>query len=145
MASKKSVPPKYEGGCLCGQVSYASTGDPVFQVNCHCRDCQKTTGCAYAPVMFFVRDALKISGELTYHATTGGSGRTISRGFCSNCGAQVVGDADMVGTLLSVRAGTLDDPDLYQPKANVFVSQAAAWDAMDPQLPKFDRWPSPRS
>jgi len=125
-------------------VSYVSNSEPVFQFNCHCRDCQKSTGCAYAPVMFFARDALRFSGAVTYHAIKGGSGHTIKRGFCGDCGAQMVGDADMADTLLSVRAGTLDDPSLYKPRADVFVSQAAAWDAMDPQLPKFDRWP-PRS
>ncbi|MGY4516263.1 GFA family protein [Lysobacter sp. HA18] len=135
---------KCEGRCLCGQVSYASVSDPVFQFNCHCWDCQKSTGCGYAPVMFFARDALRVSGEVTYYAIKGGSGHSIARGFCANCGAQILGDADVVGTLLSIRAGTLDDPSLYRPKADVFVSQAAAWDAMDPQLPKFDRWPPQR-
>lgn len=135
---------KYEGRCLCGQVSYASSSEPVFQFNCHCWDCQKSTGCGYAPVMFFAREALQVSGEVRYHAVKGGSGHTIARGFCSTCGAQMVGDADMVGALLSIRAGTLDDPSLYRPKADVFVSQAAVWDAMDPKLPKFDRWPPKR-
>lgn len=140
----QNSPAKYEGRCLCGQVSYTSDSDPVFQFNCHCWDCQKSTGCGYAPVMFFARDTLQVSGELTYHAIKGGSGHTIARGFCRICGAQMVGDADMVDTLLSIRAGTLNDPSLYRPKANVFVSQAAAWDPMDPQLPKFDRWPPQR-
>ncbi|QNN46066.1 GFA family protein [Thermomonas brevis] len=137
--------PAYEGRCLCGQVSYVATGEPVFQFNCHCDDCRKSTGCAYAPIMFFARAAVKVSGNLTYHAMRGGSGHTIARGFCGGCGAQIVGDADMVGSLLSIRAGTLDDPGLYQPKADVFVSQAAAWDAMDPRLPKYDRWPPRRA
>lgn len=135
---------RYTGRCLCGQVSYVASGKPVFQFNCHCRDCQRSTGCAYAPIMFFAREALEVNGALAYHAMRGGSGHAIARGFCGGCGAQVIGDADLVGNLLSVRAGTLDDPGLYRPKADVFVSQAAAWDAMDPHLPKHDRWPPPR-
>ena len=131
----------YGGGCLCRQVTYVVTGKPVFQFNCHCRDCQRSTGCGYAPVMFFKRDALKVLGALTHYTIRGGSGHTISRGFCSSCGAQVVGDAAMAEGLISVRAGTLDNPDLFTPKANVFASQAAKWAAMDPGLPAFDRWP----
>lgn len=131
----------YTGRCLCGRVSYASAGPPVFQFNCHCADCRRSTGCAYAPVLFFERDALHVDGDVRYFASVGGSGHTISRGFCATCGAQVLGDAAMVGALLSVRAGTLDDPTLYTPRADVFVAQAAAWDAMDPSLPKFARWP----
>ena len=33
--------------------------------------------------------------------------------------------------MISIRAGTLDDPSLYQPRAEVFVSQAYAWDTLN--------------
>ena len=36
--------------------------------------------------------------------------------------------------MISIRAGTLDDPSLYQPRAEVFVSQAYAWDTLNPNL-----------
>lgn len=143
-ASTKLAPPRYEGRCLCGEVSYIAVSEPVFQFNCHCRDCQRSTGCTYAPVMFFPREGLQVSGEVAYYRMQGGSGHTIARGFCRTCGAQVLGDADVARALVSIRAGTLDDPGLYRPKADVFVSQAAGWDAMDPDLPKFERWPPQR-
>ena len=82
-----------------------------------------------------------LSGALAYHTISGGSGHQMTRGFCKCCGAQMVGDAAMVDTLISTRAGTLDEPDNYRPKADVFVSQAPCWDALDPSLPKFSRWP----
>ena len=36
------------GGCLCGAVRYECTGEPVFSLLCHCRDCQRQSGSAYA-------------------------------------------------------------------------------------------------
>ena len=30
------------GKCLCGEVIFQVTGDPVMQGNCHCTDCKKT-------------------------------------------------------------------------------------------------------
>ena len=36
------------GGCLCGAVRYESTGEPGFALLCHCRDCQRQSGSAYA-------------------------------------------------------------------------------------------------
>ena len=39
----------FTGGCLCGQVRYECSADPFFMGNCHCRDCQKSSGGAYEP------------------------------------------------------------------------------------------------
>ncbi|HYV89124.1 MAG TPA: aldehyde-activating protein, partial [Candidatus Polarisedimenticolia bacterium] len=41
---------KITGGCACGAVHYEIGAEPVFMLNCHCRDCQRATGAAYAPV-----------------------------------------------------------------------------------------------
>ncbi|MFI7966219.1 aldehyde-activating protein, partial [Acinetobacter baumannii] len=41
--------------------------------------------------------------------------------------------------MISIRAGTLDDPSLYQPRAEVFVSQAYAWDTLNPNLKHFEK------
>ncbi|MFE8072582.1 GFA family protein [Marinobacteraceae bacterium S3BR75-40.1] len=125
------------GRCLCGAVSYECSSDPVLQFNCHCRDCQQSTGAAYAPIMFFRRRDVHINGALSYFESVGGSGKKIRRGFCPTCGAQMIGDVELVQSLLSIRAGTLDDPSHYRPGADIFCSQAAPWDCMDAALPKF--------
>lgn len=132
---------KYEGRCLCGEISYICSGEPVFQFNCHCRDCQRSTGAAYAPIMFFQRKDIHINGNLKFYESKGGSGKVISRGFCPSCGAQIVGDVEDASPLLSIRPGTLDDTDSYRPRANVYTAHAASWDAMDPTLPKFAAMP----
>ena len=40
--------PPMTGGCLCGAVRYESTGEPGFALLCHCRDCQRQSGSAFA-------------------------------------------------------------------------------------------------
>jgi hypothetical protein len=134
----------YTGRCLCGSVSYKCTSEPVFQFNCHCRDCQKSTGGPYAPIIFFKREDVHLEGPLTYYESLGRSGKKIRRGFCPTCGAQVIGDVDVVHHLLSIRAGTLDDTSQYQPGADAFCSQAAVWDCMDDNLPRFAELPVPK-
>ncbi len=38
----------FEGGCACGQVRYRLLSRPMFTHCCHCLDCQKQTGSAFA-------------------------------------------------------------------------------------------------
>ena len=40
---------RFTGGCLCGAVRYECSADPFFMGNCHCRDCQRSSGGAYEP------------------------------------------------------------------------------------------------
>lgn len=35
---------KLEGRCLCGNVTYTCDADPIASANCHCHDCQKSSG-----------------------------------------------------------------------------------------------------
>jgi hypothetical protein len=40
-----------EGGCLCGRVRYSAEAEPTFAGVCHCTDCQKFSGSAFATVL----------------------------------------------------------------------------------------------
>ena len=134
----------WTGGCLCGGVRWRSTAPPVFQFNCHCIDCRKSTGAAMLPLMFFPAQALRIDGPLVSFASRGGSGGRIRRDFCGRCGAQVTAHVDMVPALQSIRAGTLDDISRYVPKANAFLAHAPGWMPIDASLPGFPGLPRPR-
>ena len=35
---------KLEGGCYCGNVRYASEGEPTLKAQCHCRECKYISG-----------------------------------------------------------------------------------------------------
>ena len=63
-----------KGSCRCGQVSYASTADPVFVGLCHCRACQKSTGSAYAAVLAVPTASLAVTGTTKRFDDTGDTG-----------------------------------------------------------------------
>ena len=128
----------FQGACLCGAVRYQAHGTPLIQFNCHCRDCQRSTGAAFAPILFFRREDVQLHGELAHFESPGGSGAVLRRGFCRQCGAQMTGEPASAPGLISLRAGTLDDPAMFQPSADIFVAQAAPWDCLSPLTSKHD-------
>ena len=69
----------------------------------------------------------------------GASGKPIRRAFCPTCGSQMFGLPEIVPDMISIRAGTLDDPNLYQPQAEIFVSHANQWDMLNPELLHFEK------
>lgn len=133
--------PLLTGGCLCGRVRYTARGAPTFELNCHCRVCQKITGSGYTPVAAFAEDAVRVEGEIKYHERLGDSGRKVWEGFCAECGARLTGKAETMPGLLLLQAGNYDDPNRFKPTADIFTASAAHWDAMDPALAKFAGMP----
>lgn len=132
---------KYSGGCLCGQVRYATDHDAAFSGNCHCTDCQRASGGPFAPVAMFPIAAVTITGTPKFFRSHGDSGNVIERGFCQDCGSQLFVKLEAIPAWLGVRPGSLDDPSLFRPSLDFFVASAQAWDHMDPGLPKQPRSP----
>lgn len=132
---------KISGGCICGAVRYECAADPVMTANCHCRDCQKAGGGAFAPALAVPAQALKISGEVKYYDTKSDSGHNVSRGFCPNCGARLFGKPSRMPELAVVMAGSLDDPSWYRPGMNLYTDSAQPWVPLDAALPRFANLP----
>lgn len=133
---------KYTGGCLCGAIRYSSDVDPVFTGNCHCKDCQRATGSAFTPAMFFSEPAVHITGSPAWYRSTADSGNTIDRGFCPTCGSQLFSKLQAMPGFFGLKAGTLDDSSLFKPAMDIYVRSAAHWDPMDAALPKHDAAPT---
>jgi hypothetical protein len=129
------------GGCLCGAVRYECSSVPTFSGNCHCRDCQRSSGGGYSSTVFVLSDTVTITGDVKYYDVKGGSGHIVSRGFCLNCGSPVFGKPSVMPALIGIRAGTLDDPTLYHPDMDIFTENAQDWALMDHHLPKFPKMP----
>jgi hypothetical protein len=86
------MPTKIAGGCACGAIRYEVSADPIVMFNCHCRDCQKTTGSGYTPVFYAPANAFKITkGTPKYHETKSEMIGDNTRGFCSECGSRLFG------------------------------------------------------
>lgn len=128
---------KASGGCLCGQLRYDIDGDPVYQYICHCRDCQRMSGAACLPLIALPNPYVRPHGEVTWYARRADSGRQALEGFCARCGSRVLGAGDSLPGLMLVCAGTLDDPALFMPSADIYTRSAPHWGRMNPALAKW--------
>jgi hypothetical protein len=133
------MPTNFTGGCACGAIRYEVSADPIVMFNCHCRDCQKTTGGPYTPVFYVPANAFKITKGTPRHYNTPSEAMGHNkRAFCPECGSRLFGGITDEGC--GITASSLDDPRLFRPQFDIFTSDAQPWDHMDPKPPKFERY-----
>ncbi len=128
-----------DGGCTCGHVRYQVTSEPLIIHCCHCRDCQKNSGSAFALNALFEADRVElVSGEVEEVTvpTPSGTGQIITR--CCKCKVAVWSNYNMGGLrerIRFIRVGTLDDPDQFAPDVHIYTCSKQPWVI----LPKEDR------
>lgn len=132
---------RFEGGCLCGAVRYESKADAVATVHCHCVDCRKSSGSGHCSHMGIPRGAVTVAGEVQIYQRSADSGNVIGRAFCPDCGAPVYSLNSSMPEMIFVRASSLDDPEIFKPQMEVYISQAPSWDYVDSNLPSFAEMP----
>ena len=121
----RSLMAKLTGGCTCGAVRYELAEEPIFQLMCHCTDCQRASGSEFSEVLFVAADRLSMLGrEPKFYSVKADSGRTMNRGFCGNCGSPVMICRPETPQLAFLQAGNLDDPGIFKPAAEVFTCRA---------------------
>jgi hypothetical protein len=131
------------GGCLCGKIRYRADAAPKFVSVCHCRDCQKFTGSAFAVVVALPKAALAVTGAMKGFAKRGDSGKSIERRFCPDCGTSIMDEAETVPGLVMIAAGTLDDPSWVKPTSQIYCASAQPWVRFDAEtaMKRFDKVP----
>ena len=127
------------GGCLCGAVRYSSDAEPTFVGVCHCRDCQKYTGSAFATVVALPKSALTVSGEMQRFSKAGDSGKAIARSFCPTCGSSVIDEGEIMPGVVMIGTGTLDDPSWVKPTAQIYCVSAQPWVQLGGNIQGFER------
>jgi hypothetical protein len=133
--------PQIAGGCLCGKVRYSATGEPAFVGVCHCTDCQKFTGSAFATVVAVPKPALKLEGRLTRYSKTGDTGKSIHRSFCPECGSSIADEADVMPDIVMLGSGTLDDASWLKPAMEIFCDSAQPWVQLQSDMKRFPKMP----
>ena len=139
------MPKDFSGGCACGAIRYKCSAEPIASINCHCRDCQRSSGTAFSSVVVVPASAVKLlNGEPKYHAVQAESGNLVRRGFCAECGSPLFAGTSIRSDILAIKAGSLDDPSWFKPKVDIWTASAQPWDYMNPDLAKVAKHPPMR-
>lgn len=104
--------PTLRGSCLCAACSYTVSGPPIQAIICHCNNCKKWGGGAFAanvwiPSAFFKLDDASASHINVYTDSNTDTGRAMNRVSCKKCGSSLYVDIPYF-EVVSVTRGTLD-------------------------------------
>lgn len=123
------------GGCQCGAVRYEIAAKPSTLYACHCADCQRQTGSAFALSLIVPRDAVRVTKgapavwERPGSQTT--SGTPADCVFCLECGARLYNLPSRNRAIAVVKPGTLDDTSWLKPVGHIWTASAQPWVRFD--------------
>lgn len=129
----------HRGSCLCGTIEYGVSSELKAVTHCHCSQCRKGHGAAFATYASAPAEALTImSGAESLQAYE--SSRGVTRQFCSRCGSSLfwTDSSGQFSEWVSIALGTLDTPLRPRKQKHVNVGSKADWHDISDQHPQTD-------
>jgi len=124
-----------KGSCLCGGIEYEVELIPNKVFNCHCSNCRKAHGAAFATQALAKAETLHfIKGQELLKEYRGQRG---IRAFCGNCGSRLMNYAPDKNMYLSVALASVDTLCNAKPMAHAFVGSKADWVEPTPGISAF--------
>ncbi len=125
------------GHCECGRIQYEVDGTITDFSHCHCSQCRRLHGAAYATFAAVARGKFRyLSGEadLKVYASSDDNDRV----FCAECGSNILVQAKSEPDVLYLCMGTVDGNPPHPPGYHAFVGSKAAWHEITDDLAQFD-------
>lgn len=129
------------GRCLCGAVTFETSGDPLATAVCHCSHCQRQSGGAFSVNIVMHESQLKINGELKSYDERGENNDDVyvRRKFCPTCGSPIVSELSKTAGVVAVKAGVLDDTSGVKPTVQVWCVDRQPWVDLPGMAVSLDR------
>ena len=130
------MPETYQGSCLCTAVGYELLTPPKAVSHCHCGQCRKGHGAAFASYGSVPRSMLRIlRGAQSIKGYA--SSQTVVREFCGQCGSTLFWSRNEgeFADWISIALGTLDTAFEPLKQKHVYVDSAAPWFTSANSLP----------
>jgi hypothetical protein len=121
--------------CRCGQLRATVTGEPVRLSVCHCLNCKKRSGSAFAVQARWPKDQVDIQGRSETFVKVADSGNRATFHFCPECGSDVHYEIDgkfdpKFDGLVAIPLGAFDDPYFAAPAYSVWEKRKHDWVAI---------------
>jgi hypothetical protein len=136
------MPAPYDGGCICGAIRYRAGEEPLTYHVCHCTDCQRHTGTAFAESLVVRRRSFEVlRGSPRTYTVAIPNGHTRRGSFCGECSTRLWGDPIKLPDVVILRPGTLDDRQGLRPVAHIWTRSAQPWVAIPADVAAFEAQP----
>jgi heme-degrading monooxygenase HmoA len=127
--------------CLCDGVRLRLTGRLGPAAFCHCSQCRKANGSAFACNAPLRARYLEFErGRDLIREFESSPGKF--RAFCSRCGSPIYSRVSADPESFRIRMGIIDDDPERRPLFHVWVGSKAPWFEITDALPRFDSVPS---
>ena len=127
--------------CCCGAGPYRRMTAPMFVHCCHCRDCRRQTGSAFAINALIETDRITVlAGVPEPVAMHTDSGRPHDIYRCPICRTALWSDYGRRPGLRFLRVGTLDNPAALPPNVHIYTRSKLPWVVLPPGVPAFEEY-----
>ena len=125
------------GRCECGRIRYEAGGDIEDFSHCHCSQCRRLHGAAFATFAAVSRDEFRyVSGESVLKVYA--SSEFNDRVFCAECGSNILVDARQDPDLHYICMGTVYGDPACPVGYHAYAGSKAAWYEITDGLEQFD-------
>ena len=131
-----------DGRCACARVRYRLNGRPLFVHACHCTECQRLSGSAFAINALIEAERVELLGDAPEQvAVTGTSGRPQHIARCPHCRVAVWSTYPGAGPKVRfVRVGTLEEPGRLPLDIHIFTSTKLPWVELPANVPAVEEF-----
>ena len=130
----------YQGRCLCGAVRYVILERIAHIFRCHCQNCRKATGSAYALVAVIAKQAFRLSDGADQLRVYRSSPQA-QRYFCGQCGSPIYAIKDSSPEVYRIRIGLIDEDIEEVCNTHIFVADKANWEQINDHHAQFLQFP----
>jgi len=126
-----------KGHCECGSIQFEADSDISDYSHCHCSQCRRLHGAAFATFAGVQRDRFHyLSGESDL--TTYASSHNHNRVFCSVCGSNIGVDLADYPDEFYVSMSAIDGDPPRPEGYHIYVSSKAPWYEINDSLKQYD-------